>query len=322
MTPIVRLWTALAPATIAALLVAPPTAAVPYVPKDDATVLERLPIKPGDPVWRELRELRARLAAQPDDLDAAVSLGHRYFRLAMAEGDPRFVGYAEAALRPWSGRNPPPHDVLVLRALLRQYRHEFAGALDDLTAAAASDPGRSAGVAVARRDPPRAGRLRRRGERLRGVARSRPDARLGRLQSLGGRRHRPGGTRLRGIERKLARSRTVRAGAKLWMLTRLAELSLVLGQPDRAERHFKEALALGVNDQFLLAAYADFLLDRGRAADVATLLGGWTRSDTLLLRLALAEKAARSPALEEHVRTLKARFDAAAPTRREAAPAG
>ena len=67
-----------------------------------------------------------------------MSLGRRYFRLAMAEGDPRFVGYAEAALRPWSGKDPP-HDVLVLRALLRQYRHDFAGALDDLAAAAASD---------------------------------------------------------------------------------------------------------------------------------------------------------------------------------------
>ena len=114
------------------------------------------------------------------------------------------------------------------------------------------------------------------------------------------------------LSESLARTRDVRAGPKLWMLTRLAEFSLVLDQPDRAERHFKEALALGVNDQFLLAAYADFLLDRGRAADVVALLGGWSHSDALLLRLALAEKATRAPALDDHVRALKARFDAAA----------
>jgi len=96
------------------------------------------------------------------------------------------------------------------------------------------------------------------------------------------------------------------------MLTRLAEFSLVLGEPDRAERHFKEALSLGVNDQFLLAAYADFLLDRGRPAEVVTLLKDWTRSDVLLLRLALAEKAVKAPALDQHVQNLKARFDAAA----------
>ncbi|HKC42457.1 MAG TPA: hypothetical protein VKC64_01430, partial [Burkholderiales bacterium] len=110
----------------------------------------------------------------------------------------------------------------------------------------------------------------------------------------------------------LARARGVRAGATLWMLTRLAEFSLVLDEPDRAEQHFKEALALGVNDQFLLAAYADFLLDRGRPTEVAALLKDWTRSDALLLRLALAEKALKAPGLNEHTRALRARFDAAA----------
>src|SRR5947207_11410927 len=52
----VRLLAAVAPA--AALLLAPATVAAPYVPKDDATVLERLPLKPTDPLGRELRELR------------------------------------------------------------------------------------------------------------------------------------------------------------------------------------------------------------------------------------------------------------------------
>src|SRR5438105_13709059 len=134
----VRLFAAVAPA--AALLLAPATVAAPYVPKDDATVLERLPLKPTDPLGRELRELRARLAAQPDDLDAAVTIGRHYFRLAMSEGDPRFIGYAEVAVRPWARSKEPPRNVLVLRALLRKYRHDFAGALDDLAAAAASDP--------------------------------------------------------------------------------------------------------------------------------------------------------------------------------------
>src|SRR3989440_5770893 len=85
-----------------------------------------------------------------------------------------------------------------------------------------------------------------------------------------------------------------------------------IGETDRAERHLKEALALGVSDQFLLAAYADFLLDRGRPQEVVTLLKDWTRSDPLLLLLALAEKVLGAPVLEEHVRTLKSRFDAAA----------
>ncbi len=311
MAPITRWLAQRALAAAGALLLAPAAPARPYVPPNDATVLERLPGKPGDAIGRELRELRARLAAQPDDLDAAVSLGRRYFRLAMAEGDPRYVGYAEAALRPWSGKDAP-HDVLVVRALLKQYRHDFAGALDDLAAAAKSDAtdpevwSWRAAILLVQADYAGAASaceaLRETGQPLDWVGcKTSVDGVTGRA-----------GSAYAQLSESLARTRSVRAGPKLWMLTRLAEFSLVLDQPDRAERHFKEALALGVNDQFLLAGYADFLLDRGRAADVVALLGGWTRSDALLLRLALAEKATRAPALDEHVRALQARFDAAA----------
>src|SRR5438128_546974 len=77
--------------------------AAPHVPKDDATVLERLPGRRDDPAVAELRQLRAALAAQPGDVDAAAGLAKRYFELAAAEGDPRYIGYAEAAVRPWRG---------------------------------------------------------------------------------------------------------------------------------------------------------------------------------------------------------------------------
>jgi hypothetical protein len=95
------------------------------------------------------------------------------------------------------------------------------------------------------------------------------------------------------------------------VLTRLAELALRSGDPVRAERHFREAIATGVTDGFVLAAYADFLLDAGRPADVVTLLRDWTRSDILLLRLALAGQALKSPAAAAHVSMLANRFDEA-----------
>jgi len=78
-----------------------------------------------------------------------------------------------------------------------------------------------------------------------------------------------------------------------------------------AEKAFRDALALGVADVYLQAAYADFLLDRGRAADVLVLLKDAGRADVLLLRLALAAQAtgdARAPRLAQ---TLGERFDAA-----------
>src|SRR5712691_6420871 len=114
--------------------------AAPYVPKDDTAVLERLPVRPGDPVARELRQLRAELTANPHKRETAVRLAERYFALATSEGDPRYVGYAQAALKPWWDLPAPPLDVLVMRAILKQYSHDFSGAMQDLEAATREDP--------------------------------------------------------------------------------------------------------------------------------------------------------------------------------------
>ena len=83
---------------------------------------------------------------------------------------------------------------------------------------------------------------------------------------------------------------------RLWALTRWAEIAERRGDAAGAERAFRDALALGVADVYLQAAYADFLLDRGRAAEVLVLLKDGARADVLLLRLALAAKAAERPA--------------------------
>src|SRR5262245_17765442 len=69
--------------------------AAPYVPKDDSVVLEQLPVRPNDPIARELRALRTQLAGNPRNRTIAVRLAERYFALANSEGDPRYVGYGE-----------------------------------------------------------------------------------------------------------------------------------------------------------------------------------------------------------------------------------
>jgi hypothetical protein len=84
-----------------------------------------------------------------------------------------------------------------------------------------------------------------------------------------------------------------------------------LGDIAAAERHFGAALRLGT-DNFLLAAYADFLLEQGRPKEVVALLQDWTRSDTLLLRLAIAEQNLKLPEAQAHTQALADRFAAAA----------
>lgn len=95
---------------------------------------------------------------------------------------------------------------------------------------------------------------------------------------------------------------------RLWALTVLGETAARLGRADAAETHFKEALGLGIRDVYLLGAYADFLLDRNRPAEVRSLLENEVRVDPLLLRLALAEQRLGAAELAGHVADLHERF--------------
>ena len=57
-----------------------------------------------------------------------------YIERSREEGDPRYLGYAEAVLAPWWKLSKPPVDILVLRATLLQSTHQFDKALADIDA--------------------------------------------------------------------------------------------------------------------------------------------------------------------------------------------
>jgi len=284
----------------------------PFTPASDDEVLERLPFKASATEGQELRQLRRALTEQPQNLERALALARRYFDLAGAEGDPRYVGYAEAAIRPWTSAADPPVGALVMHALVRQYRHEFDAALADLARAAERDPGnveiwswRSAILmvqadytgarAACARVAPLASAL------LTAACTAIIDARTGKAANA-----------YADLSAALTRRPDADAALKLWIQTRLAEAAVQLGRDQIAERHFKAGLALGVTDGYILAAYADFLLDQGRPLEAVSLLKNWERSDVLLLRLALAEDAAKLASAPAHFAMLKDRFEASA----------
>ena len=103
-----------------------PAAAAPYLPGTDAQVLARVPARALDARARDLQALRASWRADPRDVRLAVQLARRYVDEAAAEGDPRYVGYAQAALAPWWNEAAPPVAVRVQRAVLRHQRPAFA----------------------------------------------------------------------------------------------------------------------------------------------------------------------------------------------------
>ena len=285
--------------------------AAPFVPQADEQVLERLPLRPNDPVAREMRDLRAQLRADPGDVALATALASRYYGLVAEEGDPRYLGYAQAALAPWWDMAEPPVDVQVLRAGLAQFRHDFSGALNDLGSVLRRDPGNAQARALratihivqARYQEASADCARLRGitsELLAVGCSAMVDGLTGKLDSAHDR-----------LAETLAAHPEATAAEKLWVWIRLAEMAQRQDRPLAAESYFRQALNLGITDTFLLAAYADFLLDHKRYGEVVATLKDRTPSDGLLLRLVLAETRLNAPGAEAHAAILAARYEAA-----------
>jgi Tfp pilus assembly protein PilF len=111
--------------------------------------------------------------------------------------------------------------------------------------------------------------------------------------------------------RQVLSDTTLSGRERIWIATILAETTARTGAIREAEQSFTEAFKVGVKDQYVLGAYADFLLDQRRYQDIISLLQSETRADGLLLRLALAEQALKLPTFQNHTAELAARFAAA-----------
>jgi len=285
--------------------------AAPYVPSSDSQVVERLPLRASDEPARQLAALRAQWRRDPTDAAVAVRLADAYIEQAGAEGDPRYVGYAQSALQHWWSTADPPPAVRVRRAIVLQYDHRFDAALADLNAAAQADPDDAqawawiTAIALVRTDLDRA---REACEQLSDLTADLVGAAChAQIDALSGRATQAA-TSLRSA---LLDEPQADPALRVWALTRLAETEERRGDAVSAERAYRDALALRVPDVYLLAAYADFLLDNGRPAEVMSLLKDHARADVLLLRLAIAAKAANDSKRDALARELAARFDAA-----------
>ena len=286
--------------------------AAPYTPADGSAVIEQLPRR-ADATQMALRGLRQQLTARPQDLALATGLAQRYIALARSETDPRYLGYAQAALAPWWRQAAPPVPVRLLRATILQSTHHFDAALQDLDAIIAQEPANGQAWLT------RATVLTVQGDYTKATAAC---ARLSALTtqlvtvtclanvaSVTGRA--AGSERL--LDLTVQRSAGAAPELESWAQTLLAEMATRRGETALAEARYKAALARQPRDSYLLGAYADFLLDQQRPQDVVTLLQDQQRIDALLLRHALALQAlpVRPAAFQAEKTELAARFTAA-----------
>ena len=308
-----RLARALLPLAALCIWAAPAVRAAPYLPASGATVVETLPRR-ADPQQQELRRLRLQLSAAPEDIQLATALAQRYIAVGRGEADPRYFGYAQAALAPWWQQHAPPAGVRLLRATLLQNSHRFSAAMSDLDAVVGADPGNAQAWLTRATVQTVLGQY------------SAATASCARLSTLANElvsitclANVTGVTgRLRKSDMLLDTTLRRSAGAppeqQAWALTLLAEMAERRGDAGLAEARYLDALKIAPRDSYLLGAYADFLLDRQRGGDAAYLLRDQRRIDPLLLRYALALQQGRAQAaqLAEASAELQARFEAAA----------
>lgn len=269
-----------------ALLCAGAASAAPYHPGSDGQVLERLPA--GAPSG-------AARMARPQDAAAAVRLARGYVERSRRDGDPRFLGYAEGALRAWSNRTDPPPDVLLLRATLLQARHHFDAALRDLDTLDAQQPGNAQSLLT------RATVLRVQGRYTQAAAScARLDGRasafvtdlcLASVRSLAGELP----AMAAALDAMEPDSRTQPLAVRAWYRAERADMAERLGRDDDALARYRQALAGGDADPLLRAAAADLLLRLDRPSEALQVTGEDPAADVLRLRAALALRALGRP---------------------------
>lgn len=290
----------------------------PYTPADDSEILEQLPPRGGPS--GQLRPLQAALLQHPDDLDRALLFARAAIDAGRAEQDPRDFGYAESALAPWWHRADAPDRVVLLRAVIEQWRHDFNGAARDLDLLIGRDSDESvqahlqrAALHLVAGEPLPA---------LRDCV-----ALIGHTDLLGASTCIANANGLRGraqpsldsLVAVLPQSADAAPAVRLWALTSCAEMAERLGRDAQAAALYEQALAMmdaaATPDPYLLASAADFMLRHDDAQQVAARLAPLERIDNLLLRLALAESAlaqrgdsAMARRLSLHLRMLGERF--------------
>ncbi len=265
---------------------AAPLRAEPIVPTRDDQVIDVLPAISGSRV--EQRRLRSQLAQQPHDPALALAVARRYLDQAHALGDPRFAGLAMAAIEGWTDEATMPDDVLMMRATLQQYLHQFdtaVASLQTLLARPGGQPRPQAWLTLATV------------RRVQGRYAD-SDAACRQVALAGAALHANAcvaeNAALRG---NVDRARAVFTGlleqgrnppaTQAWLTTRLAELEQRAGSASAAEAAYQAALRLDP-DPYTTLAYADFLIEQKRPAQALAELKGQTRGDPVLPRLAIA----------------------------------
>ncbi len=288
--------------------------AAPVVPTSDAEVVEHLPARligmPG--MLRTAGAGGETAAALRSNPEQAIARGRALLDEARDRGDPRYAGYALAAIAPWRGDPAAPTPIAILAATLAQYQHDFDGSRAMLEAVLTRDPGNPQATltlaTIARVQGRYADSDRRCSEVSVPLYRS---ACLAENMALRGQND-DGRQRVASLLVSPAVRMPNSVGVRQWLLTTLAELEERAGNDDASDAAYREALTLG-RDSYLTLGYVDFLIAHRRYPQAEALLVVEPKpyGDGVLLRLAIVQKGAKEAEAAASAADLRDRFEAA-----------
>lgn len=278
-------------------------------PAGDDDVIEVLPSVVGERA--ELRKLRQALKVDPRDEQSALRLSELYLRQARLQGDPRLAGQALALLDAWPGSGDMPDAVILMRASLQQFLHDFTAAAASLEHLVQRRPRQAQAwlvLATVRRVQ---GQYAASDAACKGVAAAGAvayaKACLAENNSLRGHFD----DARRDLSVLIADPRLQAATSRNWLLTTLAESEARAELPAQAEAAYRKALA-AENDSYTKLSFVDFLLRQKRFSEARQLMHGEPRTDANLLRISIAGVQTKSAEAAEDVRELQARMAQAA----------
>lgn len=281
----------------------------PYVPASNDVVLQTVPSM-ADPRVRAFEALRAEQARDPGNMTLSVRLSMAYLDYGRDTGDARYLGRAAAVIAPWLKRQPPPVPVLLVHATILQSKHEFTAARAVLMGVLRRQHDNEqawltlATVAQVQGDYPTTRQSC--AYLLGGGDLLVPLVCLSSLNAVTGRARRSA----RILQALWPQARSQPVAVQAWMQGIMADTAKYLGNDADADRHFRTALQLAPGDNFLLADYADFLLDQHRPRAALDLVKDYPSSDTSFLRQVYAESALNSPRTAADLTQMARRFAA------------
>ncbi len=280
-----------------------------YIPKTDEEVLETLP-RTLLANRTEFEKLRERQRNNPENSDLAVKLANQYVQLGNAEGDPRYYGYARAALGPWWNTEEIEPEALALRAKLKEKDHRYDEAATDLKLLLEQEP-RDAqawiNLANIYRVQGKYAQATEVGRKLDEFAGPIPTMLCNApIMALTGQAEQA----FAQLKELMPLAQEQFPSTESWILTMQAEIAVALGRDTEAEEVFLSGLEADPTNLYLLRSYADFLLDRGRESEVLDRLAEHQSDNGILLRLAIAaRRLGNEPEASQWQRQLQTRFD-------------